>query len=150
MEQRAISLQVREDPRLVGVTFLLVGQPEVEEDTFVESVVEVEALRRLGVECLVVRVVDVDDAVDAVVIGVSALDVGIVVAVTAGRKSTSAERRVGVEAADSDSRLELRRTRRMPTRAFRVGVASYSSSQDGCCTGVANGVVKGVPKGVEG
>ena len=148
MEQRAISLQVREDPRLVGVTFLRVGPPGVEEGTFVESVVEVEALRRLGVECLVARVVD--DAVDAVVIVVSALDVGIVVAVTAGRKSTSAEGRVGVEAADSDSRLELRRTRRMPTRAFRVGVASYSSSQDGCCTGVANGVVKGVPKGVEG
>lgn len=41
--------------------------------------------------------------------------------------SSAVDARLGVDAADSDSRLELRRTSRIPTRAFRVGVASYSS-----------------------
>ena len=48
---------------------------------------------------------------------------------------------VGVEAPESPPREEFRRTRRMPTRAFRVGVASYSSStqEDArLCVGVAS------------
>ena len=60
------------------------------------------------------------------------------VAVALEEKALSAELALdGVEAADSDSRLEFRRTRRMPTRAFRVGVASYSSQGT---KGVARGV----------
>ena len=49
--------------------------------------------------------------------------------------------RVGVEAADSDSRLEFRLTSRIPTLAFLVGVASYSS-QAGSDVVDANGVVR--------
>ena len=77
-------------------------------------------LFRLGVVGSAWLVLDgMSAAVDVVVVNVTSASDGVRVGVDGAR--------VGVDAADSESRLELRLTSRMPTRAFRVGVASYSS-----------------------